>query len=154
MFPVRIGRQWHQTIGFKELGLIVGAALRSYRQTSRVLNRTRHQEVGGTPLNTLRDGAQAEGLKVLDFMDKKTQGILKEHGFDAQGVPEENSAVAPKLGKPAYLKKPIIQSALTEVVANMNRKGLAASDIAQVQKAASSKAVYVSTVSNRDGVSG
>lgn len=118
MFPVRIGRQWHQTIGFKELGLIVGAALRSYRQTSRVLNRTRHQEVGGTPLNTLRDGAQAEGLKVLDFMDKKTQGILKEHGFDAQGVPEENSAVAPKLGKPAYLKKPTIQSALTEVVAN------------------------------------
>ena len=68
-------------------------------------------------------------------MDKKTQGILKEHGFDAQGVPEENSAVAPKLSKPAYLKKPTIQSALTEVVANMNRKGLAASDIAQVQKA-------------------
>jgi hypothetical protein len=142
MFPARIGRQWHQTIGFKELGLIVGAALRSYRQTTRVLNRTRHQEVGGTPLNTLRDGAQAEGLKVLDFMDKKTQSILKEHGFDAQGVPEENSAVAPKLGKPAYLKKPTIQSALTEVVANMNRKKLAASDIAQVQKAASSKAVY------------
>ena len=79
---------------------------------------------------------------MLDFMDKKTQSILKEHGFDAQGVPEMNSAVAPKLVKPAYLNKPTIQSALTEVVANMNRKGFAAEDIAQVQKAASSKAVY------------
>jgi len=142
MFPSRIGRQWYQTSGFKELGLIVGAAQRSYRQTTRVFNRTRHQEIGGTPLNTMRDGAQAEGLKVLDFMDKKTQIILKEHGFDAQGVPQAHSAIAPKLVKPAYLKKPTIQNALTEVVADMSRKGFAAEDIAQVQKAATSTAVY------------
>jgi len=71
MFPVRIGRQWYQTSGFKELGLIVGAAQRSYREITRVFNRSRHQEVGGTPLNTLRDGAQAEGLHVIDFMEKK-----------------------------------------------------------------------------------
>ena len=71
MFPVRIGRQWHQTSGFKELGLFFGAAQRSYRQTTDVLNRSRYQKVGGTPLNTLRDGAQAEGLHVLDFMEKK-----------------------------------------------------------------------------------
>jgi len=142
MFPVRIGRQWHQTRGFKELGLIVGAAQRSYRQITRVFNRTRHQEIGGTPLNTLRDGAQAEGLKVLDFIDKKTQCILKEHDFDAQGIPEPHCAVARKLVKPVYLKKPTIQSALTEVVANMNRKGFAAEDIMQVKKEASSDAVY------------
>jgi hypothetical protein len=134
MFPVRIGRQWYQTSGFKELGLIVGAAQRSYRQITRVFNRTRHQEIGGTPLNTLRDGAQAEGLKVLDFMEKKTKNILKEHSFDAQGVPEANSVVARKLVKPAYLKKPTIQNALTEVVADMSRKGFAAEDIAQGRK--------------------
>ena len=67
MFPVRIGRQWYQTSGFKELALVIGAAQRSYRQITHVFNRSRYQEVGGTPLNTLRDGAQAEGLKVLDF---------------------------------------------------------------------------------------
>jgi hypothetical protein len=142
MFPMRIGRQWYQTTGFKDLALVVGAAQRSYRQITRVFNRSRYQEVGGTPLNTLRDGAQAEGLKVLDFMDKKTQSILKEHGFDAQGVPDANCAVVTTLVLPTYLNKPTIQSAVTEVVANMNRRGFAATDVAQVQKAASCKAVY------------
>lgn len=142
MFPMRIGRQWYQTSGFKELALVVGAAQRSYRQITRVFNRTRHQEVGGTPLNTLRDGAQAEGLKVLDFMGEKTQSVLKEHGFDARGVPEANSDITQKLGKPAYLKKPTIHRALTEVVAEMSRRGFTAEDIGQVQKAAASKKVY------------
>ena len=142
MFPVRIGRQWYQTSGFKELGLIVGGAQRSYRQITRVFNRSRYQEVGGTPLNTLRDGAQAEGLKVLDFIDKKTQSILKEHGFDTQGVPAAHCTVPDELVKPVHHKKPTIQKALTGVVADMSRRGFTAEDIEQVQKAASSKKVY------------
>ncbi len=142
MFPVRIGRQWYQTSGFKELGLIVGAAQRSYRQITRVFNRTRYQEVGGTPLNTLRDGAQAEGLKVLDFMDKKTQSILKEHGFDTQGVPEAHCTVPIELVRPVHHKKPTIHKALTGVVADMSRRGFTAQDIEQVQKAASSEKAY------------
>jgi len=145
MFPERIGQQWHQTRGFKELGLIVGAAQRSYRQITRVFNRTRHQEIGGTPLNTLRDGAQAEGLKVLDFMDKKTQSILKEHGFDAQGVPQAQCTVTDKLVRPINHKKPTIQKALTGVVENMSRRGFTAQDIEEVQKAASSKKAYEQT---------
>lgn len=142
MFPVRIGRQWYQTSGFKELGLIVGGAQRSYRQITRVFNRSRYQEVGGTPLNTLRDGAQAEGLKVLDFIDKKTQSILKEHGFDAQGVPAAHCTVPGELVRLIHHKKPTIQKALTGVVADMSRRGFTAEDIEQVQKEASSKEVY------------
>ncbi len=57
-------------------------------------------------------------------------------------MPEAPSAVAQGLAKPVYLKKPTIQSALTEVVADMNRRAFAAEDIMHVQKAASSKAVY------------
>ena len=142
MFPVRIGRQWYQTSGFKELGLFYGAAQRSYRQTTDALNRSRYQKVGGTPLNTLRDGAQAEGLHVLDFMDKKTKSILKEHNFDPQGVPEANCAVIRKIAKPVYLEQQTIQTALTDVVETMSRKGFAATDIEQVEKAASSSEIY------------
>jgi len=142
MFPVRTGQQWYQTSGFKEIGLIVGAAQRSYRQTTHVLNRTRYQEVGGTPLNTLRDGAEAEGLKVLDFMDKKTKGILKEHNFDPQGVPEAHCDITQQIAKPVYIEQQTIQTALTDVLETMSRKGFAATDIEQVEKAASSSEIY------------
>jgi len=81
-FPPCHGRQWYQTHGFKEIALLCGAAQRSYRQTTQGFNRSRHQESGGTPLNTLRDGAQAEGLKVIEFLTRKSQRILQEHGFD------------------------------------------------------------------------
>jgi len=64
LFPVAKGKQWYPTCGFKEIALIHGAAQRSYRQTVQVFNRSRRQENGGTPLNTLHDVAQAEGLKV------------------------------------------------------------------------------------------
>ena len=65
LLPSRQGRQWYQTCGFKELALVDGAAQRSYRQTVMGLNRWRRQLAGGTPLNTLRDGAEAEGAAVL-----------------------------------------------------------------------------------------
>ena len=142
MFPQRIGRQWYQTSGFKELALIVGAAQRSYRQTTDVFNRSRYQRVGGTPLNTLRDGAQAEGLKVLGFMDKKTQVILKMHNFDPQGVPLVPSAITQQIAKPTYLEEQTIQKALSGVLEKMSKKGFAAADMEQVQKAASCGEVY------------
>ena len=91
LFPFRQGKQWYQTCGFKEMVLLNGAAQRSYRETVKVYNHIRRQESGGTALNTLRDGAEAEGLKVIDFLESKSQRILREHGFDAQGVPERQS---------------------------------------------------------------
>lgn len=142
MFPKRVGRQWHQTSGFKELAQIFGAAQRSYRQTAYAFNRSRYQQVGGTPLNTLRDGAQAEGLKVLDFVDKKTQAILKAHDFNPQGVPQEHCAVLEKIAKPVHRGKPTIKKALSGVLEKMDKKGLSAADMEQVQKAASCGKVY------------
>jgi hypothetical protein len=66
LVAARQGRQWYQTWGFKELALLDGAAQRSYRQTVEGLNRWRCQLEGGTPLNTLRDSAEAEGAVVLN----------------------------------------------------------------------------------------
>lgn len=142
IFPVRTGRQWYQTSGFKELGLIVGAAQRSYREMTRVFNRSRHQEVGGTPLNTLRDGAQAEGLNVLDFIGKKTQGILKENYFDPQGVPAAQCVVTQQIAEPVYLEQQTVQKALSGVLETMSQKGFSATDMEQVEKAASDSGIY------------
>jgi len=142
MFPVRIGRQWYQTSGFKELGLIVGVAQRSYRGVTRVFNRSRYQEVGGTPLNTLRDGAQAEGLNVLDFMDKKTKSILKEHNFNPQGIPEAQCVVTQKIAEPVYIEQQTVQKALSGVLETMSQKGFSATDMEQVEKAAFSNEIY------------
>ena len=142
MFPIRIGRQWYQTSGFKELGLIVGAAQRSYRESTRVFNRSRYQKVGGTPLNTLRDGAEAEGLNVLDFMGKKTKSILKEHNFDPQGVPEAQCVITEQIAEPVYIEQQTVQKALSGVLETMNKKGFTATDMEQVEKAASANEIY------------
>ena len=71
LFPYRKGKQWYQTCGFKELALFNGAAQRSYRQTVKVFNRVRRQESDGTPVTTLRDSAESEGLKIIDFLEKR-----------------------------------------------------------------------------------
>jgi hypothetical protein len=88
LFPKRKSRQWYPTSAFKEVTLIYGAAQRGYRQTINVFNHSRRQEVGGTPLNTLCDVLQVEGLKVLDFLVRKTESIFKTYGFNSQGIPE------------------------------------------------------------------
>lgn len=139
MFPHRQGRQWYPTCGFKEIALIYGAAQRSYRQTAKLINRSRHQEAGGTPLNTLRDGAQAEGLKVLDFLHRKSQNILKEHEFDPQGVPKPDCADAKLIPAPSPVEQKALQSALDDVCEDMRKKKLSAADIEQARKTAGSE---------------
>jgi hypothetical protein len=60
---------------------------RSHRQRVRGLNRWRRQLAGGTPLNTLGDGAEAEGAAVLSFLERKGQQGFEQHGFSAAGEP-------------------------------------------------------------------
>jgi hypothetical protein len=134
LFPTRKGRQWYPTSGFKEVALIYGAAQRSYRQTIKVFNHSRRQEIGGTPLNTLCDVTQAEGLKALDFLTRKTESILKKQGFNSESVPEADCTVIKQIPDAAYLKKKIWQPALTAVCEDMAKKGLSAEDIEKVQK--------------------
>jgi hypothetical protein len=133
LFPTHKGRQWYPTSGFKEVALIYGAAQRSYRQTIKVFNHSRRQEVGGTPLNTLCDVTQAEGLKVLDFLTRKTESIFKEQGFNSQGLPEADCTVIKQIPDAAYLEQEKLQPALTAVCEDMVKKGLSAEDIEKVQ---------------------
>lgn len=133
MFPVRKGRQWYPTCGFKEVAMIYGAAQRSYRQTIQVFNHSRRQEIGGTPLNTLRDVTESEGLKVLNFLTRKTENIFKKQGFNAEGVPEPDCAVLERIPKPAYVEQNTLQPALAAVCEEMGKKGLSAEAIKKVQ---------------------
>jgi hypothetical protein len=142
LFPARKGLQWYPTCGFKEVALIYGAAQRRYRQTIKVFNHSRRQEVGGTPLNTLRDVTQTEGLKVLDFLTRKTGDILKKHEFDSQGFPEINCTVITQLGEVTYLEQNSLQPALDEVCEEMRRKRLPDEDIQSVQATIVDNKIY------------
>ena len=114
--------------------MIYGTAQRSYRQTIKVFNHGRRQEVGGTPLSTLCDVTQTEGLKVLDFLARKTESILKKQGFNSAGVPEADCTVIKQIPDASYPKQKILQPALTGVCEDMAKKGLSAEDIEKVQK--------------------
>jgi len=146
LFPKRHGRQWYQTSGFKEIALLCGAAQRSYRQTTQVFNRSRHQESGGTPLNTLRDGAQAEGLKVIDFLTRKSQSVLKEHGFAPHGMPVAGGAAIQQLKEPAYFEEKALQPALAAVGEDMGKKGFSAVDVEQARETLGAKKTYEQAV--------
>ena len=146
LFPPRHGRQWYQTSGFKEIALLCGAAQRSYRQTTQGFNRSRHQESGGTPLNTLRDGARAEGLKVIDFMTTKSQRGLQEHGFDPRGVPGSAGAALQQIKEPAYVEAKVLEPALAAVCKDMGKKGFSAVDIEQARETLGAKKTYEQAV--------
>ncbi|TAL48205.1 MAG: hypothetical protein EPN89_07380 [Methylovulum sp.] len=133
LFPTHKGRQWYPTSGFKEVALIYGAAQRSYRQTIKVFNHSRRQEVGGTPLNTRCDVSQAEGLKVLDFLTRKAGSLFKEQGFNPQGLPEADCTVVKQIPDAAYLEQEKLQPALTAVCEDMVKKGLSVEGIEKVQ---------------------
>jgi len=111
-----------------------GAAQRSYRQTIKVFNHSRRQETGGTPLTTLRDVAEAEGLKVLDFLTRKTEVILTQSHFDLQGRPEAECTVMKNSPEVSYLDEKTLQPALMKVHEDMLKKGLSAEDLETVKK--------------------
>jgi len=141
-FPEHKGRQWYPSRGFKEIALIYGASQRSYRQTINVLNRSRYQETGGTPLNTLRDVTETEGLKVLDFMSRKSEDILKKHAFSLSGVPELDCAIIEAISDVSLIEQVALQPALIAVCADMTKKGLSVEDIANVKKTIVDNKVY------------
>lgn len=141
-FPIHKGRQWYPTCGFKEVVLILGAAQRSYRQTIKVFNRSCRQETDGTPLNTLCDVTQAEGLKVLDFLTRKTESVLKKHGFNSSGAPEADCSVINEIKDACYLEEKALQPALTVVCDVMTKKGLSSEDISDVQKSIVANKAY------------
>lgn len=133
LLPVRLGREWYQTSGFKELALLLGVTERSYRKTARYLNRHRRQAQGGTPTNTLRDGAESEGTAVLAFLRTESERLLEQHGFTEEGVPlAESSVLKAPASSPATLPEERIQEARRQVEQQMQKRGMPADQIQEI----------------------
>jgi len=81
VFPPLHGKEWYRTIGFKELGTVYGTCSQSYRQAMEELNRIRHQP-GATPLRTLQDFVEAEGLAADKAITEEAKRILREGGIE------------------------------------------------------------------------
>ena len=91
LFPTLHAQAWYRTTGFKELGLIYGTVEDSYRKSSALINRVRHQ-AEATPFRTLRENTASEGQQLMMHMEQQAVEILEEHGFTRAGVPT-NTAV-------------------------------------------------------------
>jgi hypothetical protein len=85
-------KEFYRTIGFKEIAIIYGDTEKSYRKTTKLINRIRYQEQGGTPYRTLQENTEKEGAKVIDYVEEKTRRMLKENGFTEDGIYRGNNA--------------------------------------------------------------
>jgi hypothetical protein len=97
LFPTLHGKEWYRTTGFKEIGLVHGTVEDSYRKTSVLINRVRHQE-GATPFRTLRENSEYEGRQIMAYMEQQAGEILGEHGFTAEGMPTDTTVDRSKQG--------------------------------------------------------
>ena len=84
-FQPLIGKGYYRTAGFKQLSMMEGDVEQSFRKTAASINRTRRQEVGGTPFRTLRDNTESEGAELIDYIEMKTDRILEENDFTKEG---------------------------------------------------------------------
>ena len=109
---------------------------RSYRQRVRGLNRWRRQLAGGTPLNTLGDGAEAEGAAVLSFLERKGQQGFEQHGFSAAGEPSAGcqGVSQAQAYQPQVQEARRVTSALARVCQDMGQRGLAEMVVVEVQQ--------------------
>ena len=58
----------------------------TFRETTEMLNRIRHQEEGGTPPRTLKDNTKKEGEAIIHKVAEKTAQILPLCGFTEDGM--------------------------------------------------------------------
>jgi hypothetical protein len=87
-FPALHAKEWYRTTGFKELAMVYGSVEKSYRKTSELINRTRHQP-SATPFRTLRENTEHEGRQIRLHMEQQAVEILLEHGFTTEGAPTD-----------------------------------------------------------------
>jgi hypothetical protein len=124
VFPAQGAREKYKTSGFKEISMIHGTTERSYRETTALINRIRHQE-GATPMRTLQDNTEKEGGKLLDFLEEKTKAIFDKNNFTEEGIPENTEKYADS--DVALIPEKEIKEAIESC-------GLSADQVAEIEK--------------------
>jgi hypothetical protein len=133
-FPPRQPREWHKTEGFREEALCLEASRRSYRDNTAHWNRYRRQWEEGTPVTTLRDNAQKEGAQVLDVLERHSQRVLADHGFEPDGRAPEAVVDEITAGVDRRQKAEMVDEQLTAVVEEMGRRGFSPEQIESVRQ--------------------
>lgn len=110
LFPILHGKAWYRTTGFKEIGMVYGTVEDSYRKSSSLINRVRHQE-DATPFRTLRENSEYEGRQIMAHMEQQAGEIFDAYGFKAEGVPTD-TAVDRSQQKLATLPKAQVKQAV------------------------------------------
>jgi len=90
LFAPLQGKEWYKTRGFKELAFVYGSIEESYRKTSKLINRVRHQPEA-TPAHTVQEQSEAEGTRIAAALSEKASQILHSHKFTAQAVPRDEA---------------------------------------------------------------
>jgi hypothetical protein len=90
-FPMLHAQEWYRTTGFKEVAMAYGSTEKSYRKTSALINRIRHQDEA-TPSRTLRENTEGEGRQIMAYMEQQATTILQEYGYTPHGAPTETAA--------------------------------------------------------------
>jgi hypothetical protein len=104
------GEERYQTEGFKEVALIYGTAEESFRKTSALINRIRHQEEGGTPFRTMRETTEREGMLIQEHLEEKVSSIFQENRFTLEGHPQD------RIWDDLSLASPLIEEELKELL--------------------------------------
>lgn len=111
VFPALTGKEWYRTVGFKELAIVHGALGESYRQTTQMLNRFRHQPEA-TPLRTLQDMVEAEGLAASEALEQEAKRVVREERLDGETLKPVGEWEA---SEPLRLKPDAIEAVLRQV---------------------------------------
>jgi hypothetical protein len=109
-YPALGSREYYRTVGFKEIAYIYGDTEESFRKTADMLNRVRHQQIGGTPFRTLHEATEREGTQIIDLLREKTTRCLRDNGFDEDGQPISVDAKYSR-ARPAALEDDAIREA-------------------------------------------
>jgi hypothetical protein len=86
MFSPLQTNEYYKTTGFKEVAMIYGDTERSYRKTTKLINRIRYQQKKGTSYRTLQENTEKEGTQLNDHIAEKSKQILINNGFSDDGV--------------------------------------------------------------------
>jgi len=122
LFPNQRGKEWYRTRGFKEIAFVHGSSEKSYRKTSELINRMRHQP-DATSARTLQDNSEREGERILEQLSSKSQAILKEHGFSPEGAPLQVLSGEQKQS-PYHLGNEVVESAIAICVERVIEQGI------------------------------
>lgn len=124
VFPEQRAREKYKTSGFKEISIIHGTTERSYRDTTSLINRIRHQE-GATPMRTLQDNTEKEGGKLLDFTEKKSKAIFDKNDFTEEGIPQNAEE---------YKDNDVVLIPEGEIKESIESCGLTADKVTEIEK--------------------